>query len=199
MAFIVNVPDVAGVPPVAFAGVTIAPVLLTQDGYNPSLFAEQWGLFLGGAVVVAADSVIDMTYRQDWSVCDFPVEKGAFASYNKVQIPYDVRLRFSAGGSLANREQFLASITAIVGDTNLYDAVTPEVVYHNLNIKHYDYRRTAVSGVGLLTVDVWAQEVRIAQQTNYPSVASASGAPQVNGGTVQATTPSTVQSETIST
>lgn len=162
--------------------------LLTQDaiGLLSGSFSQQpWGIYFGGAPVVIADNVVSMEYRQQWSISDFPVERGAFESYDKVQIPYDARVRFSAGGSTANRTAMLASIAAIAGDTNFYDVVTPEAVYLSCNIVHYDYSRRSNEGNGLLLVDIWLLEVRQAASAAMSNTQDPSGAAQVNGGTVQ--------------
>ncbi|MCJ2087270.1 hypothetical protein MKK88_14935 [Methylobacterium sp. E-005] len=139
-------------------------------------------------------------------VCDYPVEKGAFASFNKVNVPFDVRLIFMAGQSLANRTSLINSISAIAGDLNFYDAVMPEKVWRNLNVTHYDFARTSQRGVGLLMVAVWCREIRQASASasgaagasgsatagadpsatgNIGDTAAPSGASPVDGGTVQ--------------
>ncbi len=180
MVDIVNVPNVAGIPSVIFnaAGLAAdaASTLLTGDlvtsfGSGP----QQWGLYSGGAPVVTADSVLTMEYKQEWAVCDYPVEEGGFASYNKVQIPYDGRFRFAAGGTQAARSALLSSIAAIAGTLHVYDLVTPDAVYPNLNVIHYDYKRTNQSGNGLLMVDVWCQEIRQAGASSSNAFASLGG------------------------
>lgn len=197
MTFFVNVPNVPGVPPVARTAQSYSTSLLTGDSFTPGSFMQQWGLFYNGAPAVVADSVADITYRQDWAIANYPVEQGAFESYNKVYLPFDVRLRFASGGSIANREALLASLSAIAGTLTLYTAVTPEIVYPNVNVMHVDYRRTAVNGLGLMVVDVWLQEIRITTQGAGANVASPSAAPQLSGGTVQGTAPSAAEAGAI--
>jgi len=173
------------------------PVLLTQDQYKyfGSVFNEQWGIFQNGVPVVTADSVVSMERRQEYAISDFPVEGGAFQSYNKVYIPFDVRFRFASGGSESNRQKLLDSVQAIVGNLVLYSAASPEAIYPSCNVVHYDYRRTAQDGVGLILVEVWLREVRVISSTNIatimPSgiptgaVAAPSGALAINAGDVQ--------------
>ena len=183
------IPNLPGVPSLASYADDALSVLLSSDGigvFNTSL-TEQWGIFLDGSAVVTADTVTSFGYKQEWSVADFPVEQGAFASYNKVQIPFDARVRFTSGGSESNRAALLDSIAAIAGDTsNMYTVVTPEETYPNVTITHYDYSRTAVNGVGLLSVDVWCINVNVqSATTGLTNTQSPSGASQNNGGTVQ--------------
>lgn len=193
----VNVPDVDGVPAVAFAPGSGGDIILAAaDAPEVAFLAgglgPQWGIFRGGVPVVVCDTIVGFDHKADWAVADFPIERGAFESYDKVAIPFDVRLVFTAGGSAAKRAALLASLKTVVGDLNLYDAVTPETVYPNVNFIHLDYRRSAQQGVGLLTVSVWCQEIRqVASSANGGAnapgnTAEPSGANQVNGGTVQA-------------
>ncbi len=198
-----NVPDVPGVPSLNFAaGADQGIELLNEDlvSLTPSV-SPQWGIFLNGAPVVTADSVVDFTLKKEFALSDYPVEEGAFETYDKVIIPFDCRLRFSAGGSLANRQSLLDSIDAISGDLNFYDAVTPEVVYPSCNVVHYDYRRTSRNGVGLIIVDVWLLQVRVGTSSSSSALtntAQPSGADPQNDGTVQPTTPTAAQSSAAS-
>lgn len=179
----------------------IAPILMTADTYRyfGSMFSPQWGIFQSGVPIITADSVASMEYRQEWLLSDFPVERGGFETYDKVYTPYQVRFRFTAGGSEADRGALLQSVAEVAGDLNLYDAASPEAIYLNCNITHYDYRRTAVNGVGLIQVDVWLEEVRIVgssdSDTTMPSgmqtgdTAAPSGPSPTNGGSVQPIAP----------
>ena len=207
MTVTVNVPNVPGVPSVAFsASFSIGDdQVLTADligGFaSPT---EQWGIFQNGSAVVTADSVVGLDYKQEWAISDYPVEKGAFESYDKVALPFDSRVRFTAG-SAAARASLLASISAIAGTTQVFDVVTPDAVYPSVNITHYDYRRTARSGLGLLSVDIWCLQINqtaslsasgtSTQGTATPDgTAQPSGADPVNGGSVQPTATTATQS-----
>ncbi len=192
-----NVPPVPGVPPVPRdpSNPIGLPSLLTSD--DPSAIDSPtdtpWGLFLDGDSVVEADNVVSFEYKQDWTISTYPLEKGAFESYDKVQVPFESRIRFSRGGSESDRQAFLDSIAAIAGDMNLYDAVTPEEVYTSVNIQHYDYERTSQNGVGLITVDLWVMQVRVTAQQAFSNTKDPSGASPQNGGTVQPQDPTPTQ------
>jgi hypothetical protein len=108
-------------------------------------------------------------FKQDFRISNYPVEEGSFESYNKVQIPYDVRLRFSTGGSVADRQAMIESVDAIIGSTDVFDAVTPEKVYQSLNPVHQDIRRTSRDGVGLLVIDIFCEQVRITATPQFTS------------------------------
>ena len=137
----------------------------------------QWGLFSqsGGGQAITADSVVSFAHRQEWTISDYPVERGGFQTFDKVLLPFDVRLRFSAGSSAA-RAALLSSIDAVAGTTELFDAVTPDAVYTDVNVTHYDYDRAAQKGVGLLQIDVWCLNI------NQSATMSASGGPATASG-----------------
>jgi hypothetical protein len=195
-----NVPDVPGVPALNFAaGAEFGIELLTGDtaSYFSSQFGPQWGLFLDGEPAIVADSVISFEYRQEWSISDYAVEEGGFQSYNKVTLPFDCRFRFSAGGSESDRQALLDSVAAIAGTTTVYDAVTPEETYSSVCVSHYDYKRTATNGVGLIQVDVWAIQINQSGVGTTSSTAAPGAASQTNNGTVQTTTPTPAQTAAV--
>lgn len=214
-----SIPGLPSLPP-GLGNLFSAVPLITGDsvaigGQN----SQQWGVFLNGDPVVIADNVLSMEYSQDFKISNYPVEGGSFSSYNKVQMPAEVRFRFSTGGSSSDRSDMLNSIATVIGDTNLYDVVTPDASYVNFNFVHQNYRRTAQEGAGLLSVDVKVEEVRSASlivsstgtatnpgDSTTTSAAgsgtefdnrfsgingpqSPSAAPQINGGSVQPVTP----------
>jgi hypothetical protein len=152
---------------------------------------EQWGIYYQGYPVVVADSVISLEYRQDWRIVDYPMEQGAFQSYNKVQMPFTERIRLVKGGSDWDRQNFLNQIAAAAASLNLYEVITPDSYYSNVNIHHYEYRRTATEGKTLLAVDIWVTEIRQTVVPAYMNTASPSGQDPVQTGAVQPQTPVT--------
>lgn len=188
-----NVPNVPGVPPLArlpgFFANNTQPLTSDTIGSFGHPGTPQWGIFRNGQPVVVAESVQSVEYRQDWEISDYPLEQGAFESYNKVNTPFDAKVRFATGASEADRQQLIQSIENIAGTLNLYDVVTPERIYQSTNILHYDYNRTSSRGVGLLQVDVWVTEIRLNATAQFSSTQAASGASPVNDGTVQTTDP----------
>lgn len=186
------VPVAPGVPNVLrkSGSIVAAAVMLLKDAVSAYLSApSEWGIFLKGKSVLVADSVVSLDYRKEWHLSDYPIEQGNFETFNKVRMPYDARITFSKGGTDADRNEFLATIETISGSLDLYDVVTPETTYTNANISHFDYRRTAINGVSLLSVTIWLQEIRATAASTFAQVETAqpSGAPQANGGVVQPT------------
>lgn len=218
------IPNVPGVPALA-SGLAIQTLtLLGADapGLLASLGVPQWGLFLNGEPVITAESVTAFGFRKSFSVPSYPIEDGSFENFNKVQRPFDGRLSFSTGGSVADKQALVDSVDAAVSSLQMFDIVTPEVIYPSVSAIEYAYDRRAVRGLGLLTIDVLCKEIRITAQTAFstststtPSDSSASppqvtrgadlappivspqdpgAAPQTNDGTVQPVTPTTAQS-----
>lgn len=163
-----------------------ATLLVADASAIVSLFGgPKWGLFLNGKTVAEADSVRSIEFRQDSKLSDYPQQKGAFESYNKVASPFDARLQFTKGGTTSDRAKFLDAIDKAANSLDLYEVTTPEKVYKSANIQRYDYHRTADSGAGLLTVDLWLVEVREIVAVGFTNSKKPAGSKLLNTGTVQ--------------
>ena len=200
-----NVPNVPGVPSlssylsVPSPGLLIGAISSLIPGLQPLL----WGIYSEFGIPIIASalspigslvlggnlinfSVIDFEYKRDWSVSNYQVEAGGFQSYDKVQLPFDVRMRVAAGGSVSNRASLLTLVESIAGTTALYNVVTPEEVYLNCNVNHFDYKRTSVNGLGVLIIDIWLIEVRVTSTSSFSNTLSPTDAGQQSSGNVQA-------------
>ena len=189
-----DVPFASGVPVVARAVgglVGLGSVAaLVSDFIGLFSGDSEWGIFdEGGESVVPHDDVVAFDFQQQYSISDYPVERGGFQSYNKVAVPYDVRFRFTSSGSQAIRTDFLSTLQGAAGSIEVYTAATPDATYESCNIIHYDYHREARNGgVSLLVVDVWLREIRETGETQLAqSGVSDTSQSQIDGGTKQAT------------
>ena len=164
----------------------MATELLTADAPGAGAFgAAQWGIFTQeGASIIAVDAVDSVEYARDYKISDYPQEKGAFESYNKVKVPYQSKVGFLIN---ATRRDFLQAIEAAIASLDLVTVVTPEVTYASANLTHYGYHREARSGVTLVRVDVWCEEVRIVGAATSPDAQSTNAASKTESGQVQAT------------
>jgi hypothetical protein len=177
-------------------------VMTTDDVSTPNGSATpQWGLYQNGAAVITANSIAVFGFKAPSEISDYPVEEGGFSSYNKVQMPFVGRVRYVTGGSLADRINFLNSVAAAKKSLDLYDLVTPEETYPNVNVTDYDYERRA-DNAGLLVVDLICEEVRVSGTATYstsPNVKPVTNAKNVthndpqNDGTLQTTAASSQQ------
>lgn len=202
-----NVPNVPGVPQVArafvpnstSAAVTIGGAVLS------SLFGlisgqSQWGILdSSGNFVLEADSILDFEHHPKWDIPDFPVQgtgnnPTAFATYNKVKLPFEIRVRMSKGSTLTDRQQFLKALDAAADSIALYTVLTPEFTYQNADILSYDVVRSSqgdrADGAYFLTeVDVYFRQI-ISVQAQYSTTAlqnasNPSAQPQAQTGVVQ--------------
>ena len=163
------VPNAPGVPALLRNGVKVLDTLTLGvfglSGALDSLIGAepvQWGIFSmkTGRPVAMADSVVSLDYRNAARISDYPVEQGAFASYNKVDNPYDIKVRMTCGGSQARRGEFIAAIEAASRSLELYLVLTPERSFSNANIEAWDCRREAANGAGIIIADLHMREVR---------------------------------------
>jgi len=192
-----DVPNLPGVPPLPRSpGFTQSEQLtLGVDAISNLLWhaAQQppsWGIFSGSDTtpVLTADSIIDFAARSLWDVASFPVQQGGFASYNKVIVPAEYSVRMTKGGTQTDRQNFLAQIAAIAGDTNLYTILTPEVSYQNCNVTRYEVTRRGAAGAYFLDVDVYFITINQASaqyQSATQNALDATAQPATNTGTVQ--------------
>jgi hypothetical protein len=191
-----SIPGLPGLP----SGVNVfdgVSLLISDAVLLLGFGAPQWGLFQDGEPVVVADSVVAFDFREDWRISKAPLEGGAFTSYNKVQVPFGIVLRFMAGYTLGGRQDLLESIAAIIGSLDLFDAVTPEATYSNVNPTHYDYHRSAENGQGLLVVDLHCELVNQSAESEFGDTQSPTGAGETDNGQVQPQSPSFTPSEEV--
>jgi hypothetical protein len=158
----------------------------------------EWGIFdQNGSPILTADSVFGFEYTREHRISDYPQEKGAFESYNKVRVPYQAKLTFTITGSDGNRAQFFDALETAVASLDLVSVVTPEVSYASANVYRHTYKREAASGAKLVKVDVWCEEVRVVsaaeesasgqpRNIKQTDAQSPSGVSAQQGGTVQA-------------
>jgi hypothetical protein len=145
----------------------LPPFRFTSDGTGINVSRPpSWGIYSGSQLVIEPDTIVAYDFKREWALADYPVEQGGFETYDKVATPTEHRVRMASGGSLQNREALLQQIDFIAGNLQLYTIVTPEAVYVRCNIVRYDYRRTAVNGLGLIVIDVMLKEVRIQTPPN---------------------------------
>jgi stage V sporulation protein SpoVS len=175
------------------ANVTNTASLLVSDVKSVlGMFAgPKWGVFnLDGSVALQPDSIISLDFKRELLVPNYSMEQGAFQSYNKVATPSDTNVRMTKGGSDSVREAFLIAVSTLVKSLTLVNIAMPEgAVIQSVNAVRFDFRRTATNGVGLITVDVAFQEIRVTATTTFSNTAQPSGADPQNGGSVQAQSP----------
>ncbi len=215
-----NVPQSPGVPPLlrSVNRVNNVAVQLVSDAANiASLFlGPQWGLFLGGQPAFSGVSsgllgnvlsyvgfggifVGELAILAQSQISTAPQEQGAFVSYDKVTVPFSGRVGYIVTGPDATLNNFLQQADSYRTGTTILDLVMPEGTFPSVNVIHYDLRRSAQSGVTMVKVDVWVEQIRISATAAYSNQATATpdGANPQNGGGVQAQTPTAAQQQGI--
>lgn len=195
-----DVPPLPGVPPVYRGPLNPAdatatpPPALTQDSVAAASAAPQWGIFtIRGQSALDVDSIVAIEPSREFRVSDYPVEKGGFASYNKVATPGELRVTVTKGGHASDRAAFLSAVDVLVASTDLFNVVTPDTAFTDVNIVRYDYRRSADQGATLLVVELHCIEIRQSAKTKYSDSKAPSGVDLKNDGPVQPTTPTVPQ------
>lgn len=185
-----NVPAAPGVPALA-RSVTVPTTLTGLVGLASEILTDflgsQWGIYDdSGAPALLPDSYLEVHFKNDERQAVYPMEEGSFATYNKVNTPFDCRVKMSIGSDIVGRTAFLAACDAMLKSTNLYTVITPERSYSNASVVNTMYGRTRRDGVTMIIVELWFQEVRTTALMLLPSTAQPDGADSVSDGQVQA-------------
>jgi hypothetical protein len=148
-----------------------------------TIAAQRWGIFsLEGASLLDADSVVSFEHNAEFRIADYPVEGGAFESYDKVATPFATRIMVSKGGTVSEREQFLTACQELLESLKACNVVTPERTYLNVNVTRIGLTRNATNGAGMTSVELVLQEIRQAakaaySRTNAPATEALAAAP----------------------
>ncbi len=156
-----DIPDLPGVPTLSSFSSNILN-LLVEDALSFAFGAlDTWGIFLLGVPVLPnMNSLVTFEYRKDWNIPDYIFESGGFQSYNKVQLPYETRVRITSKGTLLERQLLFAEVEHVAASTALYTIVTPERTFLSANVSHFDIVKRTNSNVGILIIDLWFTEIR---------------------------------------
>lgn len=152
------------------------------------IFGNQWGIFNQyGIPIMLADTVHSLKYNNNSQIAQAPVEKGSFASYNKVQNPYQATVTMiRGGGDVTKRGLFIAQLELLSKSTLLFHVITPEYVHINAAIVGYDYARDPNAGARMIIANIHLEEVREAKVTyETKETKNPDDAPQVDGGEQQ--------------
>ena len=203
-----NVAQLPGVPQLiranqAFGTVKLAIGFIQHFLGKAASAQPAWGIFDStGKLVVNPDSFLDFDNSNDWKIANFPMQDGQFNSYNKVNLPFELSVRMSKGGTVQDRKNLLDQIAAIAGDTKVYSILTPERTYLNVNVRRYAIRRMGREGAFFFAdLEIFFQQiVQTASQYSTTSANTANAqnpaaTPPFNAGTQfpQLTVPPAVQ------
>ena len=147
-------------------------ILLTSITQSINLFGVDvydWQIYAAGtsSPVIAPDVMVSIELRGDAEASDYPVQAGGFGSYNKVMKPTQLRVVMACANEQMSRSDFLAQLEQMKQSTNLYDISTPDALYEDMTMTHYDYKRSATQGASLLKVEAWFEEIRQTASASY--------------------------------
>lgn len=187
-----NVPKASGVPAVKRDATnpgtdTQAPLnddAIIATGAGPN----QWGIYTAdNTKALEPDTVVSIGYDAEHRIADFPIEEGSFESYDKVEMPFDIRVRMSKGGTREDRRAFLLAIESIRGNTELYSVITPDKTYLNVNFTRVSVDRSREQGAGLVTVELQLREIRQNVTAEFSNSKDPASADTKSDGSVQST------------
>lgn len=173
-----SIPGLPGVPPLGATLkrnlISTAPVALFDATIGK--VNQIWGIFDSkGNRVLAPDSFLGLEYRNNWRIPNYPVEKGQFSSYNRVNMPFDAIVSMAKGGYQSERSKFQAAVQSLANTTNTYHITTPDAKLGPITIQRVNYERRADNGANLLIVHIHFLEVRETASIQYTQTKS--GAP----------------------
>ncbi len=198
-----DVPPLPGVPKLnaSSAGYVAAALTVVGELLPANLFGPQWAILdqKTGQRLLQPDSFVAIEYREEHKIPNYPIEQGSFQSYNKVALPYDIKLTVSCGGNGAMTiPQFLTAIDSMLQNLTIVSITAPPDSFPLTSLVHVDYRRESRQGVTLILAQLWFQELRIPPDLAGPPAAAASGAEAISNGQVSPVTPApAVQSNII--
>jgi hypothetical protein len=128
------------------------------EGYD---HAKSWTILdESGRDAIIFTAFIGIEVSNESQAPSNPIEEGSFANYNKVQTPASLSLTLAVQGTDFELETVLDKLNRFSGEASKLIVVTPSVIYDNLTLVQYSYRRSAEQGATLLTVALTFTEVR---------------------------------------
>jgi hypothetical protein len=195
-----NVPNLPGVPQIPRSLLyppSLAPGLLTEAAqgtlYQATVAPTIWGVFdQSGTRAIDADSVADFGQRQEYRVSNYPVQRGAFASYNKVTMPFECSVVLTKGGSVTDRNNFLTQVDAVVSSINPYNILTAEKTYMNVTATRAELSRRGAANAAYFDVELFFIQI-IEIEQNYGTTTGTPGTPSTADSSVASAVPSANQ------
>ena len=114
------------------------------ENFNTNESSMQWGIYdyESSTIALTVESILEINYNKSAEVSVYPVEKGLFASYNKVLRPAEVKVEIATGGAynylsqsyITWRIAVLKWFEDALNNLTAYDIVMPEKRYSNYTL-----------------------------------------------------------------
>jgi len=128
----------------------------------------------GDSAEVAFSSMLEFSAEKSSRLPDEPIEKGSFATYNRIIEPRTITCQLGVAGTAQQLQSEIDRLTTLAENDEKINLITPEQSYKNMMLESFDYRRDAQNGRGVLYVDLRFKEVReVAPQQTTTSVEEA--------------------------
>lgn len=199
-----NFPNIPGVPSLSNKNQVYAAIVTLASPVVDNLLdllKPVWGIYDADGIntVIKPDNFLSAEYKNEMNVSKYPIEKGAFNSYNKVRTPNIVILRISKGSAMtafgnsshvSDRDRFLKTLDQFTASLDLCTIKTPEAEYYNMNLESYDYRRGTSNGAGMIIASLrFVEVIEASVLLGNPSAPSAQ--PPTDCGMLQLNSPYT--------
>lgn len=119
--------------------------------------------------------IMDQSVQNNSDVASYPMEKGGFSDFNKVQTPAELTFTLAFGDDPDKQRVAISMLERMQNSTELLTFVTPEKTWDNLTITGLTYRKISNDGVTVaLNVEVSFREVRfVSVETSKITIKSA--------------------------
>lgn len=182
-----NIPDVPGVSDIPINTGNIIPSSADLSVTNiigavrsgsflsayQTLFGLRYGIYKDGWPVLEVDTITEVNVSNQSQISEFPIEGGAFSSYNKVSLPSSYSMNLIKTNSLIGSDKtdvinvlqgllrpvnqnYLLNETLFVGndyanaDIQFVDVVTPDKTYANVQLESFNIEESNETGVALM-------------------------------------------------
>ena len=128
----------------------------------------------GAKAEVSFSSMQEFSAEKSSQLPDEPIEKGSFATYNRVIEPRSITCQLAVEGSASKLQNIVDRLTTLSENDEKVTLTTPEQSYPNMMLESFDYQRDAQNGRGVLYVELRFKEIReVASQQTTTSVEEA--------------------------
>lgn len=155
-------------------------------------------LSVGGIIQPVFASTVEFEYGQDFPISTYPQEQGAFQPYDKITLPFDIKLKLACGGPVSVRQAFLNTCLGISQSFSLFDIVTPEKTYTSVNCSHIGWPRSAQRNNTLIAVDLAFKQVPVTSGVDFTNTQQPGNSAPQSLSNVQTQTPNTRVSQAFS-
>lgn len=114
----------------------------------------------GGDVAVEFSRVMQLEMTAEGKVVSTPIEKGSFATYNKLESPTTISAELAVEGDLSNLQSVIDTLFELKTNTEKLSFVTPVREYNEFTLEKFSYQQAAEKGVNVLYVNINLVEVK---------------------------------------